>query len=55
MFFLRPFKGHVRDRTRAERAAKITKALATVDDKIAKHRQVILINTSAFVRKFIKI
>jgi len=39
MFALRGFKGHVRDRNRPERAGKVTKAMAGMDDRLEKQRQ----------------
>ena len=40
MFFLRPFRTHIRDRSRDQRAEKITKALETVvPQRIEKYRQ----------------
>ncbi len=43
MYFLRPFKGHIRDRNRAERASKITKAMEQMPAKIQKYRKVLLL------------
>lgn len=39
MYFLRPLKGHLRERNRPERAAKITKAMEAMPDRIAKYEQ----------------
>jgi len=36
--FLKPFKGHVRERTRPTRAAVITKAMTGMPDRVAKLR-----------------
>ena len=34
MFMMRPFKGHVRERNREERAKKITDAMATMPERL---------------------
>ena len=39
IYFLRPHRGHLRERQRPERAAKITKAMAEMPEKIAKYEQ----------------
>ena len=39
MYFLRPHRGHLRERKRPERAAKITKAMAEMPERIAKYEQ----------------
>jgi hypothetical protein len=39
MYFLRPHKGHLRERSRPERAAKITKAMQAMPERIAKYEQ----------------
>jgi hypothetical protein len=39
MYFLKPHKGHLRERTRPERAAKITKAMEGMPARLAKYKQ----------------
>lgn len=39
MYFLRPHRGHLRERQRPGRAAKITKAMAEMPERVAKYRQ----------------
>lgn len=40
IYLVKPFKGHIRDRTRASRAEKITNAMKAMPDRIAKYKQV---------------
>lgn len=42
VYALRPYKGHIRDRTRAQRAEIITKAMKTMDDKLKKYEQEVI-------------
>eukprot|EP01035_Chromulina_nebulosa_P018088 gene18088-23736_t len=39
---IKPQKGHLRERTREARAAKITKAMKGMPDRVAKYRQEII-------------
>lgn len=43
-FALKAGKGHIRERSRSLRADKITKAMKSMPDKIAKYRQVRLLS-----------
>jgi len=42
VYALRPYKGHVRDRNRAQRAEIITKAMSKMEDKINKYEQEVI-------------
>lgn len=47
MYLIKPKKGHLRERTRATRAAKITAAMTAMPERIQKYKQVIIIFTQA--------